>query len=261
MKHVKGGAVALFALTAMWLGCGGSTNNNGGSSSGGPTDGGPTTDGATSSSSSGGPDAATDSGGGSDSGGGTDAGINAPEVNITFGNCPAFVPCGGDPKGTWKLSGGCIPDTAFADLTQLCPTAALSNVVIKARGIVTIDATTIDRDSEIKTTATINIPQACLQQIPGGSCAALQLGLTLQPPTGAGLDKATCAADGANGCNCDIEDATRVKEKSAYTAAGNTISTVGPPARTFDFCVDQGKFSYTETTQQDPAPGVYEMTQ
>jgi hypothetical protein len=258
MRGMRTGGVVICALSALWMAC---SSSDSGSSSGGVTP-----DGGGADSSSGGTDSGgggNDSGGGNDGGGGNDAGVdasvNAPEVNVTFGQCTALVPCGGDPIGTWKMSAGCVDESAFDDLKQLCPTATASNVVIKARGLVTVTAATISRETQTQTTATIAIPQACLAQVPGGSCQLLAVGLTSPPPQGAGLAKATCTSDGAGGCNCDIEDGEILRETSAYTVNGNTISTVGPPARTFDFCVDQGKFTYTETTQ-GATPGTVELT-
>ncbi|MEZ4260320.1 MAG: hypothetical protein R3B36_14695 [Polyangiaceae bacterium] len=258
MRGMRTGGVVVCVLSALWIACGGSSDN--GSSGGVTPDGGTDSGGGGTDSGGGG----NDSGGGTDSGGGgndagVDASVNAPEINVTFGQCTPLVPCGGDPIGAWKLSAGCIDESAFDDLKQLCPTATTSNVVIKARGLVTVTAATISRETQTATTATIGIPQACLAQVPGGSCQLLALGLTSAPPTGAGLDKATCTSDGAGGCNCNIEDGEIIRESSAYTVAGNTISTVGPPARTFDFCVDQGKFTYTETTQ-GATPGTFELT-
>ena len=37
---------------------------------------------------------------------------------LTYGTCAAFTPCGGDEKGSWKVSGGCLSDSFLAGVTE-----------------------------------------------------------------------------------------------------------------------------------------------
>lgn len=237
-------------FTVAWLGCGGSeATTNGSSSSGGTTDSGS----ETSTTSDSGP---SDSGGGSTVDVKFDGNIDAPEVTITYGTCPAFTPCGGDEKGTWKVTGGCLSDEIVADAKTACPGFTTSNEVIKAKGIVTADGTNVVRQTQVKLTAKAFVPftGSCAQA--GGNCQLLALGATQL-----GFDKATCvAADGGGGCDCDVEQSVVNASSATYTKSGNTITTSG--GDTFDYCVAGAKLSYKQTNgqgNQPPFPLVLEL--
>lgn len=237
--------VGLF--TVAWLGCGGSEATSNGSSSGGTSDSGPETS------------TTSDSGGATDSGGGSkldvkfDGNIDAPEVSITFGACPAFAPCGGDEKGTWKVTGGCLSEEVLADAKAACAGFTTSNEVIKAKGIVTTDGTNVVRQTQVKFSANAHIPASCAAQA-GGNCQLVALGAQTQ----FGFDKATCAtADGGDGCDCEVEDTLTEQSAGTYTKSGNTITTDG--GDTFDYCVQGAKLSYTQTNGTNPYPLVLEL--
>lgn len=185
---------------------------------------------------------------------GTDAqdggGIDAPEVTLQYGSCQPFTACGGDPTGTWKYAaGGCVDALQVAQ----CPQLTVSTPSFKIRGIVTFAGGTATRHAEAVFTAKLGIPKACVDALPIASCAGVQLGLTLAPPTGAGLDSATCTSDGAGGCSCDVMDTTTEQSTGPYVVenGGMTIRTTNDD-KTYDFCVggDAGPntLTYRETT-------------
>lgn len=223
-----------FALT-VWIGCGGSesgaSSSSGGTSDGGGSDGSSTND-------TGAPDAnkTLDAA--------FDGFIDAPEVTLTYGTCATFRPCGGDEKGSWKVTGGCLSDEVLTDAKTACPGLTTKDEVIKAKGIVTADGTTILRRTQVTLKAKAFIPFS-------GQCAATtncQL-LAVGAQSQLGFDKVTCttAADGGTtgGCDCDIEETQRDNVTDTYTKAGNTITTSAND--TFDYCVAGSKLTYTQT--------------
>lgn len=238
--------LGLGLFTVAWLGCGGSETSSSSSSSGGTQDSGPETSTTTDS----GP---TDSGGGSKLDVKFDGNIDAPEVAITFGTCPQFTPCGGDEKGSWKVTGGCLSDEVLADAKNACAGFTTSNETIKAKGIVTADGANVIRQTQVKFSAKAHIPASCAAQA-GGNCQLVALGAQAQ----LGFDKATCVdADGGDGCDCDVEDTITEATADTYTKSGNTITTGS--GDTFDYCVAGTKLSYTQTNGQKPYPLVLEL--
>lgn len=235
------GAVTLCSVV-FWAGC----SSDGASPIPGPSDGGgdPTTgtDGGANN---------TDPGNGGNGGdpqqtpgpsGGTDGGSQTgpQEVPFTYGACPAPTPCGGDPKGTWKyVEGGCVAEVTSAQ----CPDLTITNNSIKARGTLTIGATTLERNVEATTTATVQIPPSCTQ---GQSCGLAQAYLTAKPPLGLGMfDKATCKNGAAEGsCECEVSKKLTDKSSTTYTVDGNTISTAD--GKSYDFCVANNKMTYRD---------------
>ena len=241
-------SVSLLVGSAWWTGC-----SSDSSSSGGPTplpDSGATADTGTPPTDGGGDsspvDAAKDTG--------VDAALTGlPYLPIMYGaaNCPAFEPCGGDVKGSWKLTGGCVTEALFAQAKQQCPAIVESNVVIQARGTVVADAVTIARHTDVKLSATLAVPAACK---PGGyTCAQIGGALT----SVAGLKSAACTDD-AGGCKCDVTNALDEITSDAYTTSGSTLTTgAGSSARTFDYCVKTTELAYKETTSGSAIPAIF----
>ena len=131
-----------------------------------------------------------------------DAGVDAgptPTVDIVYGACPDFTPCGGDVKGHWTVSGGCLSEDTFAAAKKDdCKDVKESNVVIKASGTVDATDTTLHQKMTVDLSADIAIPKACMDSLGIGNCAFVEVGL--QMDTGLDLptfDEATCA--GATG--------------------------------------------------------------
>jgi hypothetical protein len=171
---------------------------------------------------------------GVDAGGppGTDAGTTpAPEVPITVADsCPSAAPCGGDPTGSWHYTSGCVAGV-FDALDDQCPSATVSDVVATVRGIVTVSATHLERDTTAHVAATAHIPAACSF----GECAAIQAALA------AGFDSAACTP-ASGGCDCDLEVTDRTMDADTYTIAGTTLVT-GDGDR-YEYCVDGGTLRY-----------------
>lgn len=200
-------------------------------------------------------DAGSDAAVGSDGGGGTDvepstsdagsdsgSSIDAPEVEFTYGACPAPTPCGGDPKGTWRFAaGGCVAELT----TDMCPDVVVSKSSIKARGIIAVGEGTLERRMEATTSGTVEIPASCMN---GQPCNLAPLILTAQPPTGPGFDTATCKDLGTDGaCECEVTKNVTDTSSTTYTVAGNTITT--DDGKTYDYCVEGSTMKYRDRFQ------------
>lgn len=196
-------------------------------------------------------DDADDPPGGDDAGGG-EAGPEPeppPTVNIDYGQCPAFNACGGDVKGRWTVSGGCLGDDAFSDLKQGgCAAVTEHDVVITAAGVLEVGDTSLRRKTSIDLSATLEIPQACLDDLQVPTCLLAEFGLTT--PLGGGeapFDTAKCDDLADGGCSCEVTKAVIEDVESDYTASGNTVTTT-QPTRTFDYCVSGDTSTFQETT-------------
>lgn len=248
LSHVALAGISVFACTAAWIGCGGSsegTPTTGADSGGVTTEAGP--------SSEGGPAIEA----GTDASTKPDAAITGPYLDIQFGNCPTLTACGGDPKGLWKVTAGCVDDTVFDGAKMQCPTLTVTNPQFKARGTVYADATTISRNTDVKFTAKFGVPAACAT--PVGSCATVAMAIKL----GAGLDTATCTDDPATpmACICDVGNTTITNTSDTYTTAGNVLTTgTGTTARTFDYCVMGSEIKYKETTAKTAIPALFTLS-
>ncbi len=168
-------------------------------------------------------------------------------VDITYGKCPDFTKCGGDIVGSWKVSGGCVGDDAFAEALN-CPGLQASDVAIKANGTVVATATTVERKINVQVSAKVAIPKTCA---PAGfqNCAAIATGLQLGILPGVPkFDSATCTDAGSN-CDCDIVATVNEETSDDYQASGGVLATTGNSGdRTFDYCVNGNKTTYKETT-------------
>lgn len=210
----------------------------------------------------------TEAGGNTEAGGGTDAGktdapadtgtvdsaVTGPFVSIQYGGCAAFAPCGGDEKGLWKITGGCVSEAIFEQAKGACPTLVEKDVKFEGRGSVNADGTNIERKVELKFSATFEIPASCKTQNPlGSTCTAAEQGLKF-----AGVKTATCKdAAAGGGCDCDVTNEFGETTKDTYTTAGNTLTSANP-ARTFDYCVAGTSITYRETTK-DAVPAVFAL--
>jgi hypothetical protein len=186
-----------------------------------------------------------------DSGDKKDSGDNnAPEVPIAYGTCPAFTKCGGEIVGSWKVSGGCLSSDTFAAAKDRCPGLTESDVVIKASGTVVATATTVERKTTVKLSAKVTLPKdGCGFLVP--DCGLIGAGLKSgQLPGTPKFDDATCT-DGGTECNCTVAATVTEDKLDTYTVADGVLTTANP-TRTFDYCVQGNKTTYTETT---PAQG------
>gem|GEM_PF-1688873 len=241
--------VSVTAATIVWIGCSSDSTPSGETTTDAGQDSGVST-------------TPTDSGGGQQGDASKDAAkdsasgpgkLTGPFVDVGYGaaSCPAFTPCGGDEKGVWTVKGGCVKEEIFAEAQAQCPTLGITDVKFQARGSVTADGTNIVQHTEVKFTAKFAVPQTCKQAI--GSCAGIETALKLVGK----IDTATCADDGAGGCNCDVADTQEQLTDDTYAAGGNTLTTANP-VRTFDYCVDAAakSITYQETTG-GPQPAIF----
>ncbi|MDB5213590.1 MAG: hypothetical protein JWO86_1517 [Myxococcaceae bacterium] len=249
LSHVAMAGVSMVACAAMWIGCGGSSatttppvDAGGGTTTeaGSNAEGGTTTDAGT-----------------QDSSTAPDASITGPYLDIQFGSCPTLAACGGDPKGLWTVTGGCIDDTIFDAAKMQCPTLTVSNVKFQARGTVLADATTIARKTDVKFTATFLIPSGCK---PMGVTMCSQLDPLVK--LGGGLDTAACTdAATAGDCTCNVGNTTIDSTSDAYTTSANVLTTgAGSTARTYDYCVAGSEIKYKETTAKTAIPALFTLT-
>ena len=237
-------AVVGLAGSVMWVGC----------SSDDPKVSAPTQDAGTGTDNDSGK-SDTDSGNNNppddDAGSKKDAGFDG--VDITYGKCPDFTKCGGDVVGSWKVSGGCVADDAFAEAKTKCPGLQESDVVIKANGTVVATATTIERKTNVQVSAKVVVPKSCS---PVADCSLIAAGLQTGALPGAPkFETATCTDSGAN-CNCDVVGTVNEETNDDYTTAGNVLTTKDPD-RTFDYCVKGTKTTYKETTA--PVKGEFSL--
>lgn len=188
---------------------------------------------------------------GSDSGTttGDDAGSTLGEpaqIDITFGGCTDFTPCGGDPTGTWDYTAICIEDP-FAALRGACGDITFEDVEGTARGRVTLDGATATRNVTVTTSATA---------IFGATCAIAGCG-PIQTALAAAVDSASCAANAGGGCDCAISQTGGVAESSAYRVEGTQVITEDG---TYDFCVSGGSMQHRETGDEPDEPGIYGLS-
>ncbi|MBX3190665.1 MAG: hypothetical protein KF819_26935 [Labilithrix sp.] len=227
--------VCFVTSALLWVGCSDTTTESGNPEGGTTPEGGNGND-----------------GGGGDSSPAVDSGVDSaappltgPFIPLKYGaaNCPAFTPCGGDPKGMWNLKDGCVTEEIFAGAKGQCPGLTESDVNFEARGYVLVDAVTATRKTEVKFSAKFAVPQACKAAV--GTCANIATALKL-----GGLDTATCADDaGTSGCDCDVGDLIAETTSDTYTTNGNVLTTGSAgTARTYEYCVAGAGISYKETT-------------
>jgi hypothetical protein len=152
------------------------------------------------------------------------------------------------------LTGGCITPAFFSDAKTQCPGLDITNVTITAKGITTIDATTVSQKSHSDFSAKIYLPSTCTMGITGASCAFVNSYLTM-PQYGA-FDTASCADSGMPGhpgCLCDVTKATTTASSDTYTFSGGVMAT-SSGAR-FDICVDPANTLVTRQQNTNGTPG------
>ncbi|MHB8877306.1 MAG: hypothetical protein ACYC8T_26710 [Myxococcaceae bacterium] len=154
-------------------------------------------------------------------------------MNITFGNCAAWAPCGGNPVGTWWYTNVCLKDP-YAQAKQVCAAVTQTNVTGTATGSLVFTSTHVTRKVVITDQGTLQIPASCVSPL---TCAQIQTGIRNF------FSGATCTANGG-GCDCTVARTTTINDVSAYTASGNQL-TVG--SGTYDYCVAGGTFQYSHT--------------
>lgn len=239
--------VTVLANATWWVGCGGSS------------DGAETADSGTGAETGGNPE-----GGGNDAGG-TDAAADAkldttvsgPFIDLTYGSCTALAKCDSSVVGTWKVSGGCVSETAFDTLkTQaMCPTLTTSDVKFQARGVVSANALSIANALETKFEAKAFIPMSCT-----GGFACNQIGPALTA-AGMGIKTAACvdSAGAAAGCDCAVTGETKTTQAADTYKTSAGVLTTGS-GRTYDYCATATELKYTETNNNAQLPATLTLT-
>ncbi len=184
-------------------------------------------------------------------------GSGATGGNIQIGeNCDPLVPCGGDLEGTWEYDGACADwDQIGVDPSQLealCPAATWESTGT-VTGTVTFANGTVRRDATVTTTASITIPDSCIQELGQGLLTCPTLAIAIQSY----LPGAVCAQEGTN-CLCTTGTNAADWGADTYTVSGSTLTL--DSGRTFDFCTDGTTLRYQETGS-DPEPGIYDLSQ
>ena len=180
---------------------------------------------------------------------GDDAGptIGEPEeIDISFGGCTDFTPCGGDPTGTWDYTAICIEDP-FGALRGACGDISFEDEAGTARGRVTLDGATATRNVTVTMSATA---------IFGASCAIAGCG-PIQTALAGAVDSASCASNASGGCDCAISQTVGVAESSAYRVEGTQIITEDG---TYDFCASGGSMQHREIGDNPDEPGIYDLS-
>jgi hypothetical protein len=142
-------------------------------------------------------------------------------------------PCGGDVRGTWKLTTACLnlPDAGQALTTtingQPCPGVTAANVDYSVEGALTFNsnATFEETLSLVAATATVSVPLSCF---PGVTCA--ELGAQLAQDAGTGGSSVSCT--GTSTCVCTVNaiaigdggTASAFSGTGTYSTSGNTLT-------------------------------------
>ena len=151
-----------------------------------------------------------------------------------------FVPCGGDPKGTWSFADFCPDPAAFAGSDPTggkCPQYTITAEFIDTRDV-TIDATTVTVAAGPQTVKLMSdFPASCFQPDGGTapSCESFS------------KDDAPCTDKGGGQCHCEQ---TKVEQEEGssnpWTATGNTFTSGGD---TGEYCVSGDVLYYKSTSQ------------
>ena len=185
-----------------------------------------------------------------------------PGVDAVYGTCPAFTKTDGSVVGSWNVSGGCLPSSAFDSYKSVCPGISVDTVTIKVGGTVVADNTTITRAESFFVSATINIDKTQCPEINllVPTCAAIGPLLT-SGTAGAKFDAAQCT-DGtaAQSCVCQAQLTVSDATADTYTVDGKgTLTSTGAATRMFDYAPATATtpFTYQETTDKNPTFGMF----
>jgi hypothetical protein len=172
-----------------------------------------------------------------------------------------FNACGGDPTGTWSLTGACIDGDLVAALnaemaadypacadTYSAAGVALGGSVTYGDGKYTFDAT-------MEIIQSFTYTPACVAQLSNGValsaavCSQLEQGLNRESG-----GKATCSYVGTN-CDCEGTLTQTNDTSGSYSISGSTI--IEDSGTTYQFCVEGASMSQREVV----AGNVYGITQ
>jgi hypothetical protein len=150
----------------------------------------------------------------------------------------AFTACGGDPTGSWQITGICLDASLTTILNEAWASPSCAGSVESASlslsGTVTYNAGTVTYDQTTVTSMKASYYLACMAETLGVSspdatgCAALQASLD----DGSG-PAASCTFSDA--CHCEVTESATNQAANGYTTAGASITE--SDGSTYDFCV------------------------
>jgi len=154
----------------------------------------------------------------------------------------AFTACGGDPTGTWHVSGICSENNLTTTMNQMyasqssaCATVVKS-VDLSIAGTVTYTSGTVTYNMNNSVAFSMSFSSACISgmlNMSGTMNASLcsSLGTSL---TNSGTMTGTCSLSGSN-CDCTISEKMTDSSSYPYSVSGSTITESGGDS--YDFCV------------------------
>lgn len=165
-----------------------------------------------------------------------------------------FTACGGDPTGTWNLSGVCIEGDLAAALnsqrTAACNTQTTKATAKGSGSAMYVAATTADAiviyDAKLERQTTESISAACaadsygVTTLDAAGCTQIKTTIEADDPEAT----ASCALASGN-CNCSVTVMHVQKAQNLLTLTGSNI--VENDDSTYDFCVTDTKMVQKET--------------
>ena len=157
--------------------------------------------------------------------GGACGGNDAADGGNDPGLCTGFTACGGDPTGTWTVTGFCDNDVGGQEFEE-CP-AATVDLDFTQTGTVTLNSDSSYQFS-INTdgVGTLTIPGSCLTGIT--ECSIFD------------DDELLCTGDPASACTCQSEINEVDMDTGTWAVSGTTITLTDQSEQSDDleFCVD-----------------------
>lgn len=162
-----------------------------------------------------------------------------------------FVPCGGDPKGTWTFADFC-PDPATATVPDpfkgKCANY-VGGVSVTATQEITIDATTTTTSAGQTTlTFTGDFPVSCLSEASDGGITTCD---------GMSNDSGTvCTDKGGGQCHCESTQVEQKPAEAPKTYSTNGTTWTGSGGSTGEYCVS-GDILYYRENKDGGSPLLY----
>jgi hypothetical protein len=178
--------------------------------------------------------------------GGGPSGLPPAGIMPAPATCGTVDPCGGDPTGTWKVLGGCLPSAGMA--TGSCTQVQLLTLsyagTLTFNSDMTYSATTFTRTrAELDTT-----PVSCWGYL-NKTCAGEDEALKAQVGEGGiGLSYGSCT--GSTTCACTVAETaeTVFGDSGTYSLQGNLINFAtasGGGYGGYSYCVQDGLLHLT----------------
>lgn len=180
-------------------------------------------------------------------------GVSDPEwVDLTVGepgDCEALVPCGGDVRGVWDVTGGCFEleiESAIAD----CPGAAVTRREGRGRGRVVFGDAFAHRVADAVVEVGVMLPAICAAFV---SCDTIE---SLIAPR---VTEASCETDAAGNCVCLARSVTHIDDMDLYSVEDTHIVSTTSGKR-WEFCIDGDGLRYHDVSPSGTLePGIVEL--